>query len=159
MRSVIESQTPRIQRFDRDLSLRAAAAAATGDLFGGKPAAAPSTRRLPATAHPASSISLSSNTVCTCQCTFLKSVAIIYPKMSVAGRISHTPKLNSFILLCRHTHMSVVNKIEIFSCSPVKVLDNRDKIATEMISLVMCPDGSQVFQKKSILKYNWWKEV
>jgi len=43
--------------------------------------------------------------------------------------------------------------------SPVKVLDNQDKIATEMLLLVMCPDASQAFQKKSILKYNWWKGV
>jgi len=42
---------------------------------------------------------------------------------------------------------------------PVKVLDNRDKIATKMILIVTCPDASQAFQKKSILKYNWWKGV
>ena len=59
-------------------------------------------------------------------------------------------------------HTAIIAHTELLHCciySPVKLLDNRDKIATEMISLVMCPDGSQVFQKKSILNYNWWKVV
>jgi len=43
--------------------------------------------------------------------------------------------------------------------SPVKLLDNRDKIATKIILLVMCPESGWVpgMPEKSILKYNWWK--
>ena len=53
----------------------------------------------------------------------------------------------SAVLPCNFLIPAVITTVTVVF-SPVKLLDNHDKIATKMILLVMWPDGSQVCHKK-----------